>query len=70
MTGSAAESAPDGIAPERVGWFRFYFDEQRWEWSPEVERLHGHNPGTVTPTTARQARTAVGRGAGVCAGPS
>ncbi|MCV7032486.1 PAS and ANTAR domain-containing protein [Mycobacterium sherrisii] len=51
MTGSAAESAPDGIAPERVGWFRFYFDDQSWEWSPEVERLHGYNPGTVTPTT-------------------
>lgn len=34
-----------------AGWFRFYFDTDRWEWSPEVETLHGYRPGTVTPTT-------------------
>ena len=38
-------------AAERVGWFRFYFDDQRWEWSPQVERMHGYAPGTVAPTT-------------------
>lgn len=38
-------------AHESAGWFRFYFDEDRWEWSPEVERMHGYQPGTVTPTT-------------------
>jgi PAS domain S-box-containing protein len=37
--------------PERVGWFRFYFAEERWEWSPQVERMHGYEPGTVHPTT-------------------
>ncbi|WP_156746722.1 PAS and ANTAR domain-containing protein [Mycobacterium sp. E2733] len=37
-------------ASERTGWFRFYFDDQRWEWSDEVQRLHGYQPGTVTPT--------------------
>jgi hypothetical protein len=37
--------------PERVGWFRFYFDDDRWEWSPQVERMHGYLPGSVTPTT-------------------
>jgi PAS domain S-box-containing protein len=37
-------------APERVGWFRYFFDEQRWEWSPQVERMHGYESGTV-PTT-------------------
>ena len=36
---------------ERVGWFRFYFDDERWEWSPEVQRMHGYLPGSVTPTT-------------------
>jgi PAS domain S-box-containing protein len=36
---------------ERVGNFRFYIDGQRWEWSENVERLHGYEPGTVTPTT-------------------
>src|SRR5882757_9174421 len=36
---------------QRVGWFRFYFDDERWEWSPQVERMHGYLPGSVTPTT-------------------
>ena len=38
-------------APQRVGWFRFYFEDQRWEWSEQVQRMHGYEPGTVTPTT-------------------
>jgi PAS domain S-box-containing protein len=42
---------PDDVT-ERVGWFRFYFDDQRWEWSPEVHRMHGYLPGSVCPTTA------------------
>jgi hypothetical protein len=33
------------------GWFRFYFADERWEWSEQVQRLHGYQPGTVTPTT-------------------
>ena len=37
--------------PQRVGWFRFYFADERWEWSPQVERMHGYAPGTVQPTT-------------------
>ena len=36
---------------QRVGWYRFYFSDERWEWSPEVEQIHGYQPGTVTPTT-------------------
>ena len=40
----------DGM-PQRVGWFRFYFADQRWEWSEEVQRIHGYEPGSVTPTT-------------------
>jgi PAS domain S-box-containing protein len=35
----------------RVGWYRFYFSDERWEWSPEVEQIHGYQPGTITPTT-------------------
>jgi PAS domain S-box-containing protein len=46
------EQALAGGSPQRVGWFRFYFDDQRWEWSEEVQRLHGYEPGTVVPTTA------------------
>lgn len=37
--------------PQRVGWYRFYFSDERWEWSPEVQLIHGYQPGTVTPTT-------------------
>lgn len=45
------EQALAGGVPQRAGWFRFYFADQRWEWSEQVERLHGYEPGTVTPTT-------------------
>jgi PAS domain S-box-containing protein len=38
--------------PHRVGWYRFYFSDERWEWSPEVEQIHGYEPGTANPTTA------------------
>lgn len=48
---SPAEHALAGGAPQRVGSFRFYFGDQRWEWSPQVERMHGYEPGSVTPTT-------------------
>ncbi len=34
-----------------VGSFRFWFLGQRWEWSDQVARMHGYEPGTVTPTT-------------------
>jgi hypothetical protein len=47
---SVASAAAEG-APERVGWFRFYFDDDRWEWSPEVQKMHGYVPGSVSPTT-------------------
>ena len=36
---------------QRIGRFSFYVDGQRWEWSENVERLHGYEPGTVDPTT-------------------
>jgi ANTAR domain/PAS fold len=45
-----AEQALAG-APQRVGWFRFHFEDQRWEWSEQVQRMHGYEPGTVIPTT-------------------
>jgi PAS domain S-box-containing protein len=45
-----------GGIPQRVGWYRWFFDDERfdderWEWSPEVEHIHGYQPGTATPTT-------------------
>jgi hypothetical protein len=52
LNGQAAEvEQAFAGAPQRVGWFRFYFDEQRWEWSEQVQRMHGYEPGTVIPTT-------------------
>jgi PAS domain S-box-containing protein len=45
------EYALAGGAPQRVGWFRFFFADERWEWSPQVERMHGYEPGSVQPTT-------------------
>ncbi|MDV3126962.1 PAS and ANTAR domain-containing protein [Mycobacterium sp. 21AC1] len=48
---SPVEYALAGGEPQRVGWFRFYFDDERWEWSPQVERMHGYPPGTANPTT-------------------
>jgi PAS domain S-box-containing protein len=53
--GRDGRAAVDGVLaagdPQRVGWFRFYFDDDRWEWSPQVEKMHGYLPGSVTPTT-------------------
>ncbi len=34
-----------------VGAFRFWFIGERWEWSDEVARMHGYEPGSVEPTT-------------------
>ncbi|WP_225726768.1 MULTISPECIES: PAS and ANTAR domain-containing protein [unclassified Nocardia] len=45
----AAVVGPDGTPT--TGTFRFWFTDQRWEWSDEVMAIHGYGPGTVTPTT-------------------
>ncbi len=45
------ERALAGGAGQPAGWFRFYFTDQRWEWSEQIERMHGYAPGDVTPTT-------------------
>ncbi|WP_050947805.1 PAS and ANTAR domain-containing protein [Mycobacterium xenopi] len=34
-----------------VGAFRFWFVGQRWEWSDELARMYGYEPGSVQPTT-------------------
>ncbi len=48
---SDIERALTGGAGQPAGWFRFYFTDQRWEWSDQVARMHGYAPGDVTPTT-------------------
>lgn len=45
------EEALAGGTAQPAGWFRFYFADQRWEWSEQVQRLHGYEPGSVIPTT-------------------
>jgi hypothetical protein len=35
----------------QAGGFRFWFVGQRWEWSDELARMHGYEPGSVEPTT-------------------
>ncbi|BBZ17848.1 PAS and ANTAR domain-containing protein [Mycolicibacterium gadium] len=40
------------VSPDlHVGSFRFWFVGQSWEWSDEVARMHGYQPGEVVPTT-------------------
>ncbi len=48
---SDVERALAGGTAQPAGWFRFYFADQRWEWSEQVQRMHGYEPGGVTPTT-------------------
>ncbi len=45
---AATEAATNHL---NIGTFRFWFVGQRWEWSDEVARMHGYEPGTVAPTT-------------------
>src|SRR3954464_13951467 len=45
------ELSPSAAPHLNVGSFRFWFVGQRWEWSDEVARMHGYEPGSVVPTT-------------------
>jgi hypothetical protein len=48
----SVDQPPNDRFSQTTGWFRFYFSDDRWVWSPEVERLHGYRAGTVAPKTA------------------
>ncbi|MFI5780434.1 PAS and ANTAR domain-containing protein [Nocardia sp. NPDC051570] len=45
------QDVPPGDHRPVVGSFRFWFAGERWEWSDEVARMHGYEPGSVSPTT-------------------
>lgn len=45
------EVALAGGEPGHVGSFRYFFEDQRWVWSAQVAKMHGYEPGTVSPTT-------------------
>lgn len=34
-----------------LGWFRFYFDDDSWTWSAQMEQMHGYKPGNTAPST-------------------
>lgn len=54
MSRPARKPHQDGATadrPSHIGTFKFYFVGQRWEWSDEVARMHGYEPGSVIPTT-------------------
>jgi PAS domain S-box-containing protein len=47
----AAESLRGKDRWPRVGRFRYFAHDNRWEWSNEVARMYGYEPGRVRPTT-------------------
>ena len=49
MSSNESDSPASGF--ERVGNFRYLSGPDRWEWSDAVARMHGYEPGAVTPTT-------------------
>ncbi|WP_067464379.1 PAS and ANTAR domain-containing protein [Nocardia amamiensis] len=34
-----------------IGSFRFWFADQKWEWSEDVAAMHGYSPGEAEPST-------------------
>jgi PAS domain S-box-containing protein len=50
----AVEQALAGGTPQLVGWFRFSFTDLRWEWSEQVQRMHGYEPGVLVRPTLEQ----------------
>lgn len=47
------DKALSGCQSQAVGQFRFYIDDERWEWSNEVQQMHGYAAGSLpSPTTA------------------
>lgn len=48
---TAVEPVIGAGEPQRIGRFKFLRDGQRWEWSDAVARMHGYEPGTVSPST-------------------
>lgn len=45
------EKGATGRAETRVGQFTYHTQEGIWEWDEEVFRIHGLEPGSITPTT-------------------
>lgn len=52
MSHAVGEPHPRVSATDRIGSFRYFLADDRWEWSDAVARLHGYTPGQVQPDTA------------------
>lgn len=51
---TALDQAMSGGGAQTVGRFRFFIDDERWEWSEEVQHMHGYPPGAMpSPPTAQ-----------------
>lgn len=48
---SRLDGALMGGPPQRVGRFQYHYLTGTWTWSDTVARMHGYEPGEVTPTT-------------------
>ncbi|UMB69590.1 PAS and ANTAR domain-containing protein [Mycobacterium paraterrae] len=48
---SKLDKAILGGPPQRVGRFEYRYDTDQWTWSDTVARIHGYQPGEITPTT-------------------
>ncbi|WP_435084648.1 PAS domain-containing protein [Gordonia hongkongensis] len=46
-----AERPSDSDDYQRVATFRFWYEREQWEWSPEAAVLHGYPAAKMTPTT-------------------
>ena len=51
---SALDQALTGGQPQTVGRFRFLIDDERWEWSDEVQEIHGYAVGEMPNPTTEQ----------------
>jgi PAS domain S-box-containing protein len=48
---SQLDKALLGGPPQRIGRFEYRYDDDTWTWSDTIARIHGYQPGEVTPTT-------------------
>jgi hypothetical protein len=51
---SAIDQVLTGGQTQTVGRFRFFIDDERWEWSDEVQQIHGYVPGEMPNLTTRR----------------
>jgi hypothetical protein len=51
VRGRVSDDLSSASAPLAVGAFRFWFIGEIWWWSDDLARMHGYEPGAVTPTT-------------------